>query len=60
MLSGFWSLRGWGSLIDSVKKEKSVTNPFFQIMLNEVPKMISGDVKTNVKQQEIKDLVVVS
>ena len=60
MLSGFWSLRGWGSLIDSVKKEKSVTNSFFQIMLNEVLKMISGDVKTNVKQQEIKDLVVVS
>ena len=35
-------------------------NPFFYIMLNEVPKMISGDVKINVKQQEIKDLVVVS
>ena len=45
---------------DSVKKEKSVANPFFQIMLNEVRKMISGDVKTDVKQMEIKDLVVVS
>ena len=29
-------------------------------MLNEVLKTISGDVKTDVKQQEIKDLVVVS
>ena len=42
------------------QKEKSVANPFFQIMLNEVRKMISGDVKTDVKQMEIKDLVVVS
>ena len=29
-------------------------------MLNEVLKMISGDVKSNVKQQEIKDLMIVS
>ena len=27
-------------------------NPFFQIMLNEVLKMISGDVKANVKQKK--------
>ena len=37
---------------------------FFQIMLNEVlkicEKMISDDVKANIKQHEIKDLLAVS
>ena len=48
----------------SVKKEKFVSKIFFQILLNEVVKkllkVISADVKADVKQQEIKELVAVS
>ena len=51
-------------LSESVKKGKFVTKIFFQIMLNEIlkshMKMISADVKANVKQYEIKYLVAVS
>ena len=50
------------SLSESVKQGKSMTKKFFfffQIMLNEVLKMISADVKADVKQQ-IKDLAVAS
>ena len=32
---------------------------FFRLIVNEVLKMISANVKANVKQQEIKDLAVV-
>ena len=35
-------------------------NPFFLIMLNKVLIVISGNAKVNVKQQEVKDLAVVS
>ena len=43
MLSGFWLLRGWGSLSQSASKKKKICeeNPFSQ-MLNEVLKLIGG------------------
>ena len=61
MLSKFWPLREWGDLGESVKKGKFMTKIFFQIgnvnwSSKELSKMISADVK----QQEIKELVVVS
>ena len=55
MLSRFWPLRVLG---ESVKKRKFVIKIFFQIMLNEV--LISGDVKADVKEREIKELLAVS
>ena len=38
-LSGFWRLKGWGSLSESVKKGKFVTKICFSDMLNEVLKI---------------------
>ena len=43
MLSGFWSLRGWGEG-ESVKKVKFITKIFFQIMLNEALKSCKNDI----------------
>ena len=46
---------------DSIKDMKiHDKNPFFLIMLNKVLIVISGNAKVNVKQQEVKDLAVVS
>ena len=49
---------------ESIKNGKFVTTIFFQIMLNEVlkncKKMISVVIKTDVKQQELKDQVAAS
>ena len=43
-----------------LKKETSQLNYIFQIILNEVhKKMFSADVKANIKQQEILELVAV-
>ena len=56
---------GGGGLSESVKKRKCITKIFFQ-MLSEALKisekwyMISADLKSNIKQQEIKDLVAAS
>ena len=69
MLSRFRLYWGWGSLSDSslqVLKKESLTKLlyfffFFFFSDNvEVLKMISAVAKADVKQQEIKDLVVVS
>ena len=71
MLSRFRLYWGWGSLSDSslqVLKKESLTKIrsvffffFFFFSDNvEVLKMISAVAKADVKQQEIKDLVVVS
>ena len=35
---GFWPLKGWEGLRQSVKRRKSVTKIFFQIILNKVLK----------------------
>ena len=37
-VSGFWPLRGWEGLRQSVKRRKYVTKIFFQIILNKVLK----------------------
>ena len=37
-VSGFWPLRGWEGLSQSVKRRKFVTKIFFQIILNKVLK----------------------
>ena len=62
-LSRFWLIRGWQVWVNLLKKENLWQKSFFQIMWNEVlkscRKMISADIKTNVKQ-EIKELVAVS
>ena len=50
-------------LNESDKKGKFMTKIFFQIMLNKLLKCcknISADVKVEVKQQEIKELVAVN
>ena len=71
MLSRFRLYWGWGSLSDSslqVLKKESLTKIlyFFFIFIFffsdnvEVLKMISAVAKADVKQKEIKDLVVVS
>ena len=56
-------LGGRGRLDEFVKKRKFVTKIFFQKMLNEVLKcflkMISADIKSDEKGQEIKALVAV-
>ena len=56
-------LGGRGRLDEFVKKRKFVTKIFFQKMLNEVLKcffkMISADIKSDAKEQEIKALVAV-
>ena len=46
--------------MNPLKRKICDENPFFLIMLNEVQQMISTNVKANVKQQEIKDLAVLS
>ena len=46
--------------MNPLKKENPQEKFFFQITLNEVLKMISPDVKANVKQHEMKDMVIVS
>ena len=62
MLSGFWPLRGWGGLRETVKKGKFVTKTFsadnFEWSSNNLWKMMSANAKANAKQQEVKDLVV--
>ena len=49
---------------ESVEKGKLLTEIFFQKMLEEVlkswKKMVSADLKTDVKQQKIQELVSVS
>ena len=65
MLSGFWPLRGYrwegSGWVNPFKKDNLWRKSFFQIMLNEVLKIyekwMSVDVKANIKQQEVKDLV---
>ena len=56
-------LGGRGRLDEFVKKRKFLTKIFFQKMLNEVLKcflkMISADIKSDEKEQEIKALVAV-
>ena len=37
-LGGFWLLRGWRGLVESIKKVKFVTKIFFPIMVSEVLK----------------------
>ena len=46
-LSRFWPLKGCGDFSKLVKKGKFVTKIFFQIILNEVLKICTADVKTN-------------
>ena len=54
------AVKGLG-VCDSIKDMKiHDKNPFFLIMLNKVLIVISGNAKVNVKQQEVKDLAVVS
>ena len=54
------AVKGLG-VSDSIKDMKiHDKNPFFLIMLNKVLIVISGNAKVNVKQQEVKDLAVVS
>ena len=51
-----------GSLSDSVIKEKPVTKILFSdnVEWNSKNDAWPGDVKSNVKQQEIKDLMIIS
>ena len=60
-LSGFWPFRGCGGLSESAKKEKFVTKIFLsdndKWSSNNLWKIMPDDVKVNIKQQEIKDLV---
>ena len=69
MLTGLWPHRfrilapeAWVNSLN--EKGKFVTKIFFQIVLNKVLKsckeMISADKKTDVKLQEIKELVAIS
>ena len=55
-LSGFWPLRGWGDLSDSVKKGKFVPQIFFSInaewSFKYFWKMISADAKANESNKE--------
>ena len=64
-LGGFWLLRGWRGLVESIKKVEFVTKMFFPIMLSEVLKTCKKSyllmyiyIKTKAKQQEAKGLVV--
>ena len=54
MLGGGQGGRG---LREAIKKGKFVTKIFFHISSKNSWKMMSADVKANIKQQEIKDLV---
>ena len=60
-LSGFWPLRGCDCLSEFVKKGKFETKIFFsdndEWSSNNLWKIMSADVKANIKQQEIKNLV---
>ena len=65
MLSRFWLLREWGEgwgLSESIRKGKFMTKIFFsnniEWSFKNLWKMMSADVKANIKQQEIKDPVV--
>ena len=60
-LSGFWPLRGWEGLGESVKKENLWQKFFFRWMLYEALKIseIFADVKSKIKQ-EMNDLVAAS
>ena len=55
ILSWLWLLRGWGGFEWTPKQKNSHQKSFFQIILKKsLWKLISPDVKTNVKQQEKK------
>ena len=60
-LSGFWLLRGCRGLSESVKKGKFATKILFsdndEWSSNNLWKIMSADVKANIKKQEIKDVV---
>ena len=60
MFSKFWLLRGWGDLGDSFKKENFVIYIFVQIVLNEILNSCNQRISSDVKQQEIKELVAES
>ena len=55
-LSGFWQLRGWGDLSESVKKGKFVPQIFFWVTaewtFKYFWKMISADAKANENNKE--------
>ena len=64
MLGRFWLLKGVEGQSESANKGKFVTKIFFQIRLNEVLKKLqnitSADVKADVKDHEIKEMLAVS
>ena len=61
-LSRYWPFSEWGVWVNRLKRENLSWKSFFQIMLNEALKSckkwyISADVKADVNQQVIKELV---